>query len=107
MRNLYEAAAVEEVKNRIARLRPNSERLWGKMNASQAVAHCSASVEMALGDTLPRRKMVGRIIGRFVKPMALGNDEPLRRNSPTVQELVVDDARDLGAERKRLCEETR
>jgi hypothetical protein len=47
--------------------------------------------------------MLGRIIGRIVKPMALGNDEPMRRNSPTVKGLVVQDERDLGMERERLC----
>jgi Protein of unknown function (DUF1569) len=47
--------------------------------------------------------LLGRIIGRIVKPMALGNDEPMRRNSPTAKALVVQDDRDLGTERERLC----
>jgi hypothetical protein len=34
--------------------------------------------------------------------MALGNDEPFRRNSPTAKELVIKDERDLSAERERL-----
>ena len=29
MKNLFEAAWVEEVKERMAQLRPDSERLWG------------------------------------------------------------------------------
>ena len=60
-------------------------------------------MELALGDRIPPRMLVGRIIGRMVKPMALGNDEPMRRNSPTVKGLVVQDERDLGTERTRLC----
>ena len=40
---------------------------------------------------------------KFVKPLALGNDEPMRRNSPTMKDLVVQDERDLGTERERLC----
>lgn len=103
MKNLFEATTVDEVKSRTMRLRPDSERQWGKMNAAQAVAHCAASVEMALGDTLPPQMFLGRIIGRIVKPMALGNDEPMRRNSPTVPSLVVSDERELEAERTRLC----
>ena len=58
---------------------------------------------MALGDKTPPRVLVGRILGWIVKPMALGNDEPMRRNSPTAKELVVQDERDLGTERTRLC----
>jgi hypothetical protein len=102
MKNLFEAAAVEEVKERLARLRPDSGRLWGKMNAAQAVAHCAAGLELAVGDRLPPRKLLGRIIGGLVKPMALGTDEPMRRNTPTVKDLVVRDERDLDMERKRL-----
>ena len=102
MRNLFEAAAVEEVKERLAHLRPDSARLWGKMNAPQAVAHCSAGFELALGDRRSPRTLLGRIIGRMLKPMALGNDEPMRRNTPTVKGLVVADERDLGPELKRL-----
>jgi hypothetical protein len=102
MKNLFEAARVEEVKERTARLRPDSERLWGKMNAAQATAHCSAGLEMALGDLLPPRALVGRIIGPIVKRFALGNDEPMRQNSPTAKELVMADERNMEAERTRL-----
>jgi hypothetical protein len=103
MRNLFEAARVEEVKERILHLRSDSERLWGKMSAAQAVAHCSAGVELALGDRLPPRLFFGTIVGWLIKPLALGNDKPMRRNSPTVEGLVVTDDRDLGTERERLC----
>ena len=30
MQNLFEAATAKQVKDRISRLRPDSERLWGK-----------------------------------------------------------------------------
>jgi hypothetical protein len=103
MKNLFEPARVEEVKQRLTHLRPDSERLWGKMNAAQAVAHCSAGLELALGDRTPPQLFLGRIIGRLVKPMLLGNDEPMRRNSTTMKSLVVKDERNLGTERERLC----
>src|ERR1700676_3728721 len=102
MKNLFEAAQVEEVKKRMAQLRPDSERQWGKMKAAQAVAHCSGGLELALGDRMPPRMFVGRIIGGMIKPKVMGNDEPLRRNSPTVKGLVIQDERDLGMERERL-----
>lgn len=47
MKNLYQAATVEEVKQRIERLKPDSQRQWGKMNVAQAVAHCSGPMEWA------------------------------------------------------------
>ncbi len=102
MKNLFEAATMKEVKDRIAQLRPDSQRLWGKMNPAQALAHCSAGMEWAVGDRIPPRMFLGRIMGWIVKPLALRNDEPMRRNSPTAKDLVVRDERDLGAEQERL-----
>ena len=102
MKSLFEPATVSQIKERIARLRPDSERLWGKMNPAQAAAHCSAGLEWAVGDTFPPRMYLGRIIGRIVKPMVLRDEEPMRPNSPTVKSLVVADERDLKTERERL-----
>jgi hypothetical protein len=102
MRHLFEPTAVAEVKARLQHLRPDSERQWGTMNAAQAVAHCVGGLEQALGDRRPPRMLIGRVIGWAVKPLALGDDAPMRRNSPTVPELVVADARDLDVERARL-----
>lgn len=102
MKNLFEATTVEEVKERLRHLRPDSKRLWGKMNVAQAMAHCTAGLELAVGDRLPPRMLIGRILGAMIKTKAFREDEPMRRNSPTVPGLVVDDERDLAAERERL-----
>jgi len=102
MKNLFEAATLKEVQDRIAQLRPDSQRRWGAMNPAQALAHCSKGMEWALGDRIPPRMLLGRIVGWIVKPLALRNDEPMRRNSPTAKDLVVQDERDLGTERERL-----
>jgi len=103
MKNLFDPARVDEVKQRIAMLRPESERQWGTMSAPQAVEHCSRGLEMALGDKKPPRALLGRILGLLIKPKVFGNDEPMRRNTPTMKVLVVQDERDLAKERARLC----
>ncbi len=103
MRNLYEPAAAQEVKERIARLQPASARQWGTMNAAQALAHCAASMEWAVDDRIPPRPGLASILGRIIKPKVLGDDAPIRRNSPTAKDLIVPDQRDLEAERERLC----
>jgi hypothetical protein len=102
MKNLFDPAAAAEVKARLLKLRPESERQWGTMNPAQAVAHCCGGMQMALGETRPKRMMIGRLLGWLIKRLALGNNEPMRRNSPTVPEIVVADARELDTERQRL-----
>jgi hypothetical protein len=101
MRHLFDPDAASEVRTRLDALRPDSARQWGRMSSAQAVAHCAGGLEMALGDRRPPRMLIGRVIGRVIKPLALGDDAPMRRNSPTVPELVVTEARELDAERAR------
>ena len=63
MKNLFEAERVKEVKERLAQLSSRSDRLWGKMNLAQALAHCSLAMEWAVGDRIQPRMFLGRIIG--------------------------------------------
>jgi Protein of unknown function (DUF1569) len=102
MRNIFEPSTSHEIKERLSRLRPESQRQWGKMNPAQVAAHLCKGMEQALGDVRPPRMLIGRLIGRFIKSKALGDDAPMIRNSPTVPGFVVLDERDFIAERDRL-----
>ena len=103
MKNLFDAAIADQLKQRLDRLQTDTARQWGKMSAAQTLAHCASALDMALGKIKPPRALIGRLIGSLIKPMVVGNDEELRRNSPTVRALLVRSARDLDAERTRLC----
>lgn len=102
MKNLFEAESVQEVKARIGSLKSDSVGQWGTMSAAQAMAHCTGGLEMALGDSTPPRVLIGRLIGGIIKPMALKDEVPMRRNSPTAKSLVIQDERDLAKEKERL-----
>jgi hypothetical protein len=105
MKSLLEPSCVQEVKQRLSALSPGHQRQWGKMNAAQMLAHCSLGLEMAAGEIRPPRAFVGRILGPVIKPMALRDEEPMRKNSPTSKELVViGEDRDFETERKRMSE---
>lgn len=102
MTTRLDATTVDGVKTRIRALRPDSPRQWGTMTPSQVLAHCAGSMAMATGDVRPKRMMAGYLFGPVIRRLALGNEEPMRKNSPTVPELVIADDRDFDAERERL-----
>jgi len=102
MKNLYDPAYASEIRQRIGALRADATPLWGKMGVEQMVAHCSVGLESATGERVIERVLIGRLIGGFVKPLALGDDKPMKRNSPTAREFIITDARDLDTERVRL-----
>jgi hypothetical protein len=104
MKNLFETAMVEEVKERIAQLSPESERQWGKMNPAQMLAHCSATFEMATGKVSPPRILLGRLLGPLAKKSVIVNAIPMRRNAMTEKSCLVTDERDFVVERQGLRE---
>jgi hypothetical protein len=100
MKNLFEAAEAEELKERMAQLSADSERQWDKMNPAQMLAHCSA----AMGKISPPRILVGRLLGLLAKKSLIVNRTPMRRNSMTEKSCLVTDERDFVVERQRLRE---
>ncbi len=103
MKNLFDATVADQVKLRLEKLEPQSERRWGKMTAAQMLAHCSVSMQWAVGEVVPEMgPLPTRLMGRLVKPLVLRNEDPLRKNSPTAKSLIVADERDFRKERERL-----
>lgn len=103
MKNLFDAKVTDQVKTRLGNLQPQSERRWGQMTAAQMLAHCSVSMQWAVGEVVPEKgALPARLIGRLIKPMVFRNDDPLRKNSPTARSLLVADERNFARERDRL-----
>jgi murein endopeptidase len=100
--SLYDAAAREAVLARIAALRPDARRVWGKMDLPQAMAHCAVALEAATGDRPMPQAFIGKILGSFFRGKLLG-PEPFDRDSPTHKDLKVADRREFARERDRLA----
>jgi hypothetical protein len=102
MKDLFDPAVVEDVKQRIMSLRPESERQWGTMPVALVLAHCTSGLQMATGTINPKRApFPANVIGVLIKPLVLGGDKPMRRNSPSVPELFMADPAQPEFERER------
>jgi hypothetical protein len=102
MKNLFDTATMQEVSGRIAQLKPDATRQWGEMDIAQVMAHCSIGFETALGVQKPPRVMLSRILGPVIKPLALRDDKPMKKNSPTAPSFIVKDGRDFETEQVKL-----
>jgi hypothetical protein len=92
MKNLFDPGLVEDTKQRIRKLHPESHRQWGSMTPAATLAHCTCSIEMAMG--IIRAKPApfpAGVIGTLIKPLVFNNDKPMRRNSPSSPELFSAD----------------
>ncbi|CAM4387384.1 DUF1569 domain-containing protein [Paenibacillus typhae] len=101
MKDIYDKTHAAEILRRIDQLSPQSTPQWGTMQVAQMLAHCSAFQDIPMGNSSPPRGWLGRVIGRFVKPVFY-NDKPLPLNMSTIPEILISDNRDFGAEQEKL-----
>jgi hypothetical protein len=101
MKSLFDSATRDGVMTRIHSLQPAADRHWGKMNPAQMLAHCSATLAMATGESVLPRAFLGRIIGPLFKRRFVG-EAAFRKNGPTSPALVVADQREFLEEKERL-----
>lgn len=101
VKNLYDPAVKQEIISRINKLTTNSKPLWGKMNASQMLAHCQKPLGVATGSHTLKPNFFLSIIGKLFKKQ-LYNDKPFKRNLPTDKSFIITDQRELDAEREKL-----
>lgn len=102
MKHLHDPDVAAEIRGRLARLQPGARAQWGKMTVSQALAHVSGALEMALGDQKPPRMFVGRLLGGLVKRRVMRDESPLKKNTPTSPNLLITGDREFERERQRL-----
>ena len=101
MQSLFEPAGRKSISDRLSALSPTAVRRWGKMDAAQMLAHCSAALEVGTGDRPRKQAFIGRIFAPFVRSSLLG-DKPFSKDSPTDPTFIVADSRDFARERERL-----
>jgi hypothetical protein len=99
--HLLDDRTFDQVRRRLAKLTPQSQRLWGKMDVAQMLAHCAEVLEVTHGKELKGTPWFFRLLGPLIKRV-ITNDSPYRRNSPTHKQYVMTDARDFERERTRL-----
>ena len=101
MKDVFQPEILNEILSRIETLTPNTQRLWGKMDVAQMMAHCSEVLKVAVGDEKPPRTFIGKIIGGFVKPI-LTNEKPFGKNSPTDATFKIADPKNFASEKEVL-----
>ena len=101
MENLFEVHVYGNVLERLDKLSHHSERLWGKMEVAQMLAHCKAAFAVPLSEKPMKRSLIGLCIGWAVKGQ-LYNDRPWRHNLPTAPNFVIKDKRSFDQEKEAL-----
>lgn len=100
--NIFDPVTVEDLKIRIGHLNPSTSPEWGKMNASQMLAHVCVPYEIAFDKIHPKPSAIMRwVLNKFVKPGVV-NEKPYPRNAKTAPAFIIKGDRDFNKEKGRL-----
>lgn len=102
IRNLFDQQETQETIDRINNLSPETERLWGKMDVSQMMAHCNVAYEIVYTDKHPKPGAFGRFMANvFAKNIVIG-PKPYKKNNPTSPIFKIKEPRDFESEKQLL-----
>jgi len=93
----------QELMSRINKLTPETQALWGKMNVSQMMAHCSMGLKTTYGEVKLKQTLIGILFGKTAKKM-LANQKPFKKNLPTAKEFLMVDKKEFETEKKKLID---
>jgi hypothetical protein len=102
MKTLFEETTVQELRERFEKLNSNITSEWGKMNAAQMLAHCTATLQMPVGDIVVKKSSLS-LIGWMFRGL-FRNEKPFGKNSPTSPEFVMTESRDFEVEKRRFLD---
>lgn len=103
MQSMYSPATQQQLTERINKLKPDTQRLWGTMDVAQMMAHCVVGVEMALSDIPLKRNFISYLFGKMAKK-SIWSEKPFRRNLPTAPTFVIVGERQFEQEKQNLTQ---
>jgi hypothetical protein len=107
MEDIFNEAIADKVINRIDSLNKSQKPLWGKMSASQMLAHCNVTYDMIFTDKYPKPRGLKRFLLKLLIKNLVVNEKPYRKSSQTAPDFVINDQRDFEVEKKKLIDNIR
>jgi len=104
MKNIFNQKEAGEVIDRINKLTPSSQPLWGTMAVGQMMAHCNVTYELVYDNKHPKPGSFKKfLLKSFVKNIVV-NEKPYKKNERTAPEFLIKDDKNFEAEKKRLID---
>jgi len=104
MKNSFNQNDTTEIINRLNKLTPTAQPLWGKMSVGQMLAHCNVTYELVYEDKHTKPNSFKKFMLKlFVKNIVV-SEKPYKKNERTAPEFITKGNRDFETEKKRLID---
>jgi hypothetical protein len=102
MKTIFNKEDNKELLSRIANLKQDSERKWGKMNVSQMLVHCQKPLEVANEQLIIKRNIFSYLFGAMMKKKLIDKGEDFKQNLPTSKQFRIESDFDFKKEQEML-----
>ncbi|MFI5171798.1 MAG: DUF1569 domain-containing protein [Chitinophagales bacterium] len=100
MRSIFNNEDAEAFIERINKLTPTTQQIWGNMTVSQMLAHIQQPIRVALGEFKPKRTIFAMIFGGIAKKQLI-NEKPFKKGLPTDPSFVISNERNFDDEKNK------
>lgn len=100
--NTFDAKTKKDNLKRLEELHADTTPKWGKMNASQMLAHVSVAYTMALNKDTKINKGFKRFLISLLAKKQVVSEKPYPKNGRTAPEFIIGDERDFQKEKALL-----
>jgi hypothetical protein len=100
--NIFQSKTVDQLTERINKFDASTKPQWGRMNASQMLAHVNVAYEMSLEDNHKKPGAFQKFMIKLFAKSAVCGPKPYPKNGRTAPQFVISDERDFEKEKARL-----
>ncbi len=104
MKNVFDPSDSQDFINRINKLEPATQRLWGTMTVAQMLAHCNVTYELVYDSIHPKPGFFMKMLMKTLVKNFVVNEKPYPQNNGTGPQFKIKGDRDFEAEKKRLID---
>jgi hypothetical protein len=105
--NIFSPLTTEITLKRLEKLSPNSPPKWGKMNASQMLAHLNIAYDIANGKIESKPSFFIKLLMKLFIKNGIVSEKPYPQNSKTSPEFIVTEDRNFEKEKRQYIENLR
>jgi hypothetical protein len=103
MKSLFEESVYNEVVDRLSKLKSDTPRQWGKMDAASMVKHCNLVLSSSLGAAPRKRALMSYLFRKMAKKQYVYKSV-YKKNGYTAPGFIVTSKNDVSSERIRLIQ---
>ena len=100
--NVFEKSTVDNILARLEKITPETQPLWGTMDAAKMLAHLNVAYDLTYGKTVPNNSAFKKMMLKLFVKKIVTSEKPYPQNGRTAPEFIISDARDFDKEKTIL-----